>query len=182
MSIPRFAFFVRGKGTHREKLNSFEMALRDAGIAHLNVSKVSSIIPPLCRIISRKKGLSQLQPGQITFCVMSENSTNEPSRQIAASVGIARPRDPGNWGYISEHHSFGQTARKAGDYAEDLAATMLATVLGIPFDPDKDYDERKETYRMSRRIVESRSIVQTADGHKNGKLWTSVVAAVVFVV
>lgn len=179
--VPRLAFFTKGKGVHRENLNSFELALRDAGIAHLNLVTVSSILPPHCKIISKAKGLEHLTPGQITFTVMSKNATNEPSRLIAAGIGLARPRDPSQWGYISEHHSFGQIARKAGDYSEDLAATMLATVLGVEFDPDKNYDERKEIYRMSGRIVDSRSVVQTAEGHKNG-LWTSVVAAVVFIV
>jgi arginine decarboxylase len=150
--VPRKAFFVKGKGVHREKLNSFELALRE-----------------------------HMTPGQITFCVLSQNSTNEPSRLISAGIGLARPRDPGQYGYISEHHGFGQTARKVADYSEDLAATMLATVLGVKFDPDKNYDERKEIYRMSGQIVDSRSIVQTAEGHKDG-LWTSVLAAVVFVV
>ena len=179
--VPRRAFFTKGKGIHREKLNSFELALRAAGIAHLNLVKVSSIFPPNCKIVSRDRGVKSLTPGQITFCVMAENSTNEPSRLISAAVGLARPRDPSKWGYISEHHSFGQTARKAGDYAEDLAATMLATVLGLEFDPDKNYDERKEIYRMSGQIVDSRSVVQTAEGHKDG-LWTTVVAALVFIV
>ncbi len=179
MFVPKRCFFTKGKGTHKEKLNSFELALRDAGVAHLNLVKVSSILPPGCKVISKDRGQDELTPGQITFVVMSENATNEPSRLIGASIGLARPRDKGQWGYISEHHSFGETARKAGDYAEDLAATMLATVLGVEFDPDKNYDERKEIYRMSGKIVDSRSIVQTAEGNKNG-LWTTVVAAMVF--
>lgn len=178
--VPQRAFFTKGKGIHREKLNSFELALRDAGIAHLNLVKVSSIFPPRGKILAKAKALKQMKPGQITFVVMSENATNEPSRLIGASIGLARPRDTEKWGYISEHHSFGETARKAGDYAEDLAATMLATVLGVDFDPDKNYDERKEIYRMSGEIVDSRSIVQTAEGNKDG-LWTTVVAAMVFV-
>lgn len=181
MLVPKRCFFTKGKGIHKEKLNSFELALRDAGIAHLNLVKVSSILPPGCKMIPRAKGLQELPPGQITFVVMSENATNEPSRLIGASIGLARPRDKGQWGYISEHHGFGETARKAGDYSEDLAATMLATVLGVEFNPDKNYDERKEIYRMSGKIVDSRSIVQTAEGNKNG-LWTTVVAAMVFIV
>ena len=178
--VPKKGFFTKGKGIHKEKLNSFELALRDAGIAHLNLVKVSSILPPGCKMVTKAKGREDLYPGQITFVVMSENATNEPSRLIGASIGLARPRDKSNWGYISEHHSFGETARRAGDYAEDLAATMLATVLGVEFNPDKNYDERKEIYRMSGKIVDSRSIVQTAEGNKDG-LWTTVVAAMVFI-
>jgi arginine decarboxylase len=178
--VPRYAFFVKGDGVHSQKLNSFEMALRDAGISQFNLVRVSSIFPPHCKIVSPKVGLQHLQPGQIVHCVMANSETNEPNRLIAAAVGLARPRDPGQFGYLSEHHSFGETAKKAGDYCEDLAATMLATLLGVEFDPNKNYDERKEIYRMSGRIVESRSIVQSAEGNKDG-LWTTVVAACLFI-
>ncbi len=179
--VPKKAFFTKGVGVHRERLNSFEMALRDAGIAHLNLVRVSSILPPRCKIVPKEEGISELKPGQIVFCVMSDNATNEPGRLVSSAVGLARPRDPDQWGYISEHHSFGETEQQAGDYSEDLAATMLATVLGLEFDPDADYDERKEIYMMSGKIVESFSVVQSAKGHPD-KLWTTVVAAVVFVI
>ena len=178
--VPKMVFLTRGKGVHKDKLQSFESALRRAGIAHLNLVSVSSILPPNCKIISRKRGISLLKPGQIVYTVMSRNSTDEPSRLIAASVGIAMPADKSHYGYISEHHSFGQTAKVAGDYAEDLAATMLATTLGIEFDPDTDYDERKEIFRMSGRIITTRSITQSAEGDKDG-LWTTVIAAAVFI-
>jgi len=178
--VPKYAFFTKGHGLNAQKLNSFEMALRDAGISHFNLVRVSSIFPPHCKIVSPKEGLKHLQPGQIVHCVMANSETNEPNRLIAAGVGLARPRDPGQFGYLSEHHSFGETGKKAGDYCEDLAATMLATLLGVEFDPNRNYDERKEIYRMSGRIVESRSVVQSAEGHKDG-LWTTVVAACIFI-
>jgi arginine decarboxylase len=178
--VPKYAFFTKGHGIHTQRLNSFEMALRDAGISQFNLVRVSSIFPPHCNVVSPKLGLRYMQAGQIVHCVMANNETNEPNRLIAAAVGLARPRDPGQFGYLSEHHSYGETAKKAGDYCEDLAATMLATLLGVEFDPNKNYDERKEIYRMSGRIVESRSMVQSAEGHKDG-LWTSVVAACVFI-
>jgi arginine decarboxylase len=178
--VPKYAFFTKGHGTNAQKLNSFEMALRDAGISQFNLVRVSSIFPPQCRIVSPNEGLKHLQPGQIVHCVMANSETNEPNRLIAAGVGLARPRDPGQFGYLSEHHSFGETGKKAGDYCEDLAATMLATLLGVEFDPNRNYDERKEIYRMSGRIVESRSVVQSAEGHKDG-LWTTVLAACIFI-
>ena len=84
-----------------------------------------------------------LKAGQVIFCVMSENSTNEPNRMISASVGMAVPGEHEHYGYLSEHHAYGETEEKSGDYAEDLAATMLASTLGIEFDPAKNYDERK---------------------------------------
>lgn len=176
--VPSKLCFTRGVGVHRHKLQSFEMALRKAGIAHLNLVQVSSILPPNARIISRESGLATLEPGQIVFSVMARSETNEPNRLVAVSVGLAQPADKRNYGYLSEHHSFGETAQRCGDYSEDLAASMLATTLGIPFDPDTDYDERKEIFRMSGRIVKTRSITQSAKGNKDGK-WTTVVAAAI---
>ena len=174
--VPTKMFFTRGVGVHRHKLQSFEEALRKAGIAHVNLVEVSSIMPPHAKIISRNEGLKEVSPGQIIFTVLARAETDEPNRLVAASVGLAAPADKSHYGYLSEHHSFGQTEQKSGDYSEDLAASMLASTLGIEFDPDTDYDERKEIFRMSGRIVKTRSITQSARGNKNG-LWTTVVAA-----
>ncbi len=179
--IPDRVFITKGVGIHKDMLSSFEVALRAAGIEKCNLVYVSSIIPQNCRIISKRDGLRRLKPGQITYCVMARNQTNEPNRLVSAALGIAVPKDQTNYGYISEHHSFGQTARFAGDYAEDLAATMLATTLGIPFDPDLAWDDRKQVYQASGHIFKTRHICQSAEGNKDG-LWTTVIAAIVFII
>src|SRR5947209_17974454 len=180
MFVPKRMFLTKGVGKHREKLTSFELALRSAGIAACNLVRVSSIFPPRCKLISRTEGVKQLKPGQVAFVVMSENSTREPHRLIAASVGVAIPADRNTFGYLSEHHSFGQTEEIAGDYAEELAAEMLATTLGMEFDADQSWDEKKEIYRLSKQIVRTQNVTQTAVGDKKG-LWTTVVAAAVLV-
>jgi arginine decarboxylase len=177
--VAKKIFLTQGVGKHREKLSSFEMALRSAGIAQYNLVRVSSIFPPHAKLISKKDGTKLLKPGQILYVVMSENATNEPHRLVAASVGVAIPKDRSQYGYLSEHHSYGQTDKIAGDYAEDLAASMLATVLGVDFDPNTSYDERKDIWRMSDKIVITRNVTQSAMGDRDG-LWTSVVAAAVF--
>jgi len=176
--VPRRIFLTKGKGVATTKLVSFEMALRDAGIAHLNLVRVSSIFPPRCKIIKPVVGMEDLRAGAIQFVVLSENATNEPGRQIAASIGLAIPEDRNVHGYISEHHSYGETEKKAGDFAEDLAAQMLATTLGLEFDPDKSWDERKEIWKISRKIVRTINVTETARGDKDGK-WTTVVACAV---
>ena len=178
--VPKELFFTKGAGKHREKLTSFELALRSAGIAACNLVRVSSIFPPGCRILSKKEGRARVEPGQVTFVVMSETATREPHRLIAATIGVAIPRDPTLFGYLSEHHSFGENEKTAGDYAEDLAAEMLATTLGLEFDPDKSWDEKKEVYRLSNQIVRTQNVTQTAVGSKQG-LWTTVIAAAVLV-
>jgi len=179
--VPTKIFFVKGVGVAKQELMSFEMALRDAGIEKFNLVAVSSILPPGCQRISKEKGLEMLKPGEIVYCVMARNSTNEPNRLIAASIGCAVPADKEQqYGYLSEHHSFGETEEKSADYAEDLAATMLATTLGVDFDPDTDWDERERVYKLSGKIVTTTNITQSAEGNKNG-LWTTVLAAVIFV-
>ncbi len=178
--LPKGVFLTKGVGKHREKLTAFELSLRAAGIAEYNLVRVKSIFPPNCKLIPQQEGLKYLTPGQIVFAVMSDNATNEPHRLIAASVGVAVPANQSQYGYLSEHHSFGETDEKAGDYAEDLAAMMLATILGVDFDPNASYDERKDIWRVSDKIVTTRNVTQSAIGDRDG-LWSSVVAAAVFV-
>ncbi len=179
--MPKKVFLTKGVGKDKEKLTSFERALRNAGIAQFNIVSISSIFPPNCRLISKNAGLSLLEPGQILYTVISRNCTNEPHRLITASVGMAIPKNRDQYGYLSEHEGFGEPDDKAGDYAEDLAATMLATILGVEFDPDSSYDEKKEIWKVSNRIVKTTNITQSAIGDKNG-LWTTVIAAAVFII
>lgn len=178
--MPSRLFLTKGKGQHREKLASFEQALRDAGIAPFNLVKTSSIFPPHCKLVSKEEGLKLLKPGQIMFLVMSENSTNEAHRLISASIGLALPNDSTLYGYLSEHHSFGQNEKEAGQYAEDLATTMLATTLGENLDISEIWDEAKQIYKISDSLfVKTRNITQTTKGEKG--LWTTAFAAAVFI-
>ncbi|HZY94242.1 MAG TPA: arginine decarboxylase, pyruvoyl-dependent [Candidatus Bathyarchaeia archaeon] len=177
--IPRSFFLTKGVGKHKEQLASFELALRDAGIAICNIVTVSSIIPPGCRLIPREKGVQMLHPGEITFVVLARNSTDEPHRLIASSIGVAIPSEEQQYGYLSEHHSFGQTEETAGDYCEDLAATMLATTMGFAFDPATAWDDRKQLFKSSGVTIKTTNVTQSAIGDKDG-LWTSVIAAAVF--
>ena len=178
MYVPGRMFFTKGVGRHKEYLQSFELALRDAKIEKCNLVTVSSIFPPGCKRIPVEDGLKVLQAGQITFAVIARNATNEPNRLIAASLGVAQPSDNSQYGYLSEHHPFGETDERAGEYAEDLAATMLATTLGVEFDTNTAWDEREKIYKMSGKIVKSFNITQSAEGDKNG-LWTTVIAAAI---
>ncbi|MCW8848921.1 MAG: arginine decarboxylase, pyruvoyl-dependent [Melioribacteraceae bacterium] len=178
MYVPKEIFFTKGVGVHKEYLASFELALRSAQIEKYNIVTVSSIYPVGCKKVSVSKGLKQLQPGQIIHAVMARNATNEPNRLIASSLGIARPADPTMYGYLSEHHPFGESAKKSGDYAEDLAASMLATTLGIDFNPDTDWNEREQVFKMSGQIVHTSDVTQSAEGNKDG-LWTTVIACAI---
>src|SRR6202453_1919939 len=178
--VPKRLFLTKGVGKHKERLTSFELALRDAGIAAQNLVRVSSIFPPQCKQITRKEGLTYLSPGEVVFAVVAEHSTREPHRLLVSSIGVAIPADRNTYGYLSEHHGFGETEEQAGEYAEELAAEMLATTLNVEFDPDKSWDEKKEMYRISNKIVRTTNITQSAVGDKRG-LWTTVIAAAILI-
>ena len=178
--IPTKFFFTKGVGVAKEQLASFEAALRNAGIEKFNLVSVSSILPPGCKKISREKGLEYLKAGEIIYCVLARNATNEPNRLVAASIGCAVPAGENQYGYLSEHHSFGETEEKVGDYTEDLAATMLATTLGVEFNSESAWDEKEKVFKTSGKIIYTSNITQTAEGNKNG-LWTTVIAAAIFV-
>lgn len=178
--IPTNFFLTKGVGIHKERLRAYELALREAGIAQFNLVSVSSILPPGCKKIRKEKGLEKLRPGEIVYVVMAKNETNEPNRLISASVGCAIPAGDQAYGYLAEYHDFGETQKRAGDYAEDLAASMLASTLGIKFDPEEAWDSRRQAFILSKKIVYTSNVTQTARGDKNG-LWTVVVASAVFV-
>ena len=177
--VPKKMFFTKGVGSHKHELRSFEIALRDAGIEKCNIVHVSSIYPPHCEVISRADGQKYIYPGMISFAVTARVSSNEARRLIAASIGCAMPADPSTYGYLSEYYAFGQTEKEAGDTAEDLAATMLASTLGVEIDEDKSWDEKEEIFRISDKIVKTTNITQSAIVEKGG--YTTVVAAGVFI-
>jgi arginine decarboxylase len=129
--------------------------------------------------LERQKGVATLLPGEITFTVLARAETNEPGRRVHSSIGLARPSEPSMYGYISEHHGYGMTREQSGDYAEDLAASMLASTLGIEFDPDAAWNERKRVYETSSLIIGSTSVTAYAEGDQSGH-WTCAIAAAVF--
>ncbi len=177
--VPTHMFLTRGVGVHRERLASFEEALRGAGVAYCNLVSVSSIYPPSCKIIPRRRGETLLNPGEITYCVMARSETNERNRLISASIGLAIPTDRRTYGYLSEHHAYGETDEESGEYTEDLAAQMLATTLGIEFDPNIAWKEREQVFKMGGKIVRTLNITQSAIGKTNR--WTTVVALAIFI-
>ncbi|MBF0216385.1 MAG: arginine decarboxylase, pyruvoyl-dependent [Candidatus Omnitrophica bacterium] len=177
--VPKKMFFTKGVGIHKAELRSFELALRDAGIEKCNLVTVSSILPPGCQIIPRNEGIKQIQAGMVTFTVLARSSSSEAHRLVAASVGCAVPADTSSYGYLSEHHGFGQNEKVSGDYAEDLAAAMLASTLGLEFDEEKSWDENKQINHLSDKIVRTMNITQTAVIGSDGA-FTTVIAAAVF--
>jgi arginine decarboxylase len=176
--VAKEMFFTKGVGRHQEKLTSFELGLRSAGIAALNIVRVSSIFPPHCKEVSKDEGVKKLKPGQVAFVVLAETASNEPHRLVGSSIGCAIPTDPSQYGYLSEHHAYGMTEEKCGDYAEDLAAFMLASTLGLVDQDAIKWDENKTEWRISDKIVRTRNETIVAEVGEDGR-WTTAIAAAV---
>ncbi|HSQ79061.1 MAG TPA: arginine decarboxylase, pyruvoyl-dependent [Candidatus Bathyarchaeia archaeon] len=177
--VPSKVFLVRGKGQHREKLVSFEKALREAGIAPYNLVRVSSIYPPHCRLVGKAAGVKLLHYGQILFVVLSENATEEPGALISSSVGMAVPDDPSHYGYLAEHSDVGKSARDISLHTEYLAAEMLATKLGEKLREPKP-GEFAKVFKVSNGLsLKTRSMTQTAKGVAG--VWTTTIAAAVLI-
>ena len=111
--VPKKIFFTKGVGKHKERLTSFELALRDAGIASQNLVRVSSIFPPQCKVIARREGLKYLNHGEVVFSVIAENSTREPHRLIVSSIGVAIPADRNTYGTPEDHRQCLAAIREA---------------------------------------------------------------------
>jgi len=179
MLVPSKVFLTRGQGRHKEKLVSFEKALREAGIAPFNLVRVSSIYPPHARFVSKAAGLRLLKPGQILFVVLSENATDEPRRLISASIGMAVPDDPSHYGYLAEHSDVGKSEMETGLHTEYLAAEMLATKLGENL-KEQAPGKPAKSFRVSNGLsLKTRSVTQTATGEAG--LWTTALAAAVLI-
>jgi arginine decarboxylase len=178
--VPTKMFFTKGVGRSIRKLEAFESALRDAGIEKFNLVRVSSIIPPNCEIIPRERGVQLLKQGGITFLVLARIQSDEPNRLMASSIGLALPKDANAYGYLSEYKEYGESDEVAGEKAEDIAATMLASTLGIEFDVDQSWDEKEQVFKMSGKMIKTSNMTQSAVVGKEGH-WTCAVAAAVFI-
>jgi arginine decarboxylase len=176
--VPTKVFLTKGLGRHKYQLKSFEEALRTAGVAQQNLVQVSSILPPKCKMISRDNGLKSLTPGEVCYCVLARSDTDEHGRIIVSGIGVAVPRDRSQWGYLSEVHGYGMSQQDAADMAEDLAAGMLGTTLGLEVDPNQAWSEKEQVYKSSGLIIRTTNITQTAKGQQD--LWTTTVALAVF--
>ncbi|EQB74565.1 MAG: arginine decarboxylase, pyruvoyl-dependent [Candidatus Thermoplasmatota archaeon] len=179
MLLPKQIFFTRGIGRGETQLQSFENALRDADIAAYNLVSVSSIVPPYAEIIEKTEGIKLLSYGQILFTVLARNSSNELNRMISSAIGVAVPSDRSKWGYLSEHHTFGQTENDSGYFAEKLAAEMLASTMGL--DDHLKWDEKKNEYVLDDKILTTKNIAATTVVLKPNE-WATVIAAAVLVV
>lgn len=109
---------------------------------------------------------------------MSRCSSNERRWLIVASIGCAVPVEKMGYGYLSEFHAFGMAEKQSGDHAEDQAVAVLSSTLGIEFDENKSWNEKKEVCRISNKIYKTTEITQSVIVSTHG--YITVLAAAVF--
>lgn len=179
--IPKKMFLTKGHGTHRHRLQSFELALRDAGIASCNLVNVSSIVPPHCELIRKEEGITLLHPGEITYCVLSEVHTKNPGK-IGASVGIAIPDSAEDYGYIAEYHDSEESIDQLKRSVEQLAILMLATTKGVTLGKKKSdtLDSDEEIISRFKDQMKTESVADLIQ-HTDANRWSTVVAVAVFI-
>ncbi|MSU74254.1 pyruvoyl-dependent arginine decarboxylase [Candidatus Kaiserbacteria bacterium] len=164
--VPKHAFFIAGTGTHRDRLQAFDQALLSAGPLAHNLVAVSSIMPAGCTVISPEEGFKMLTAGQITFCIMARQDTNQRNAFASAAVGLVKVKDPTKFGYISEYHGDASGKQEAETIAKRLAVEMFETKTGIPI-KDNDVDVIHAT---------TASIQQPGDNS-----WVSAVSLCIFI-
>jgi arginine decarboxylase len=179
--VPKMFFLTKGVGVHQKDLRAFEEALRDAGINTCNLIKTSSVIPRGCKRVTREEGMKYIQPGQITFAVLAQSQTNEPGQQVVAGIGMAQPKDPSLYGYLTElEEIIGRTDEDVEQDVIEMAIENLATEWNPKFDGDKVYRKGKKNYKLEGKDVMVDSIVQSARGAENNQ-YTIALAAAVFI-
>jgi len=99
--IPKEFFVTSGKATSPvSKLNAFDLALKNAGICQCNLVPVSSILPPGCKEIRRRK----IPAGAIVFTVMARMD-GEEGTTIGAGIAWAWEKNL-NYGLVAEAHGY----------------------------------------------------------------------------
>ena len=160
--VPKKVFLTSGKGMHESRLGAFENALRQAGIEKYNLVRVSSIMPPECKFVSKTEGLKEFKPGEIVFCVLSDSYTNNPEDSVSAAIATAYHNDSSIHGYVAEIKEKNSSLEKTEQKAVALAKNML------------------ETISKSKTKMECKSIVEYSKPSSSGK-WTCVICAAVFI-
>ena len=155
------------------------MHLRDAGIAGTNLVLISSIFPPQAKLISRKEGLKKIKRLDKFYLQFIQKIKQMNHIEYVLHLWVLLNQKTSlDMDIFLNTNLLDKMKLQAGDYAEDIAAQMLASSLGIPFDADKAWNEKRQQWSISGEIYKTHNITQTTKGDKDGK-WTTVFAAAV---
>lgn len=165
--VPTMVFFTHGVGTHETQRVAMQRAMEEAGVAECNMVKVSSVIPPNCRIISREHGRRLLRSGGIVHAVIAQGETNEPHQRVTAALCFAQPdsdRYPGFITEVEEEETKGKSAKTATDEAGEALLTIVAEKIRAKVDAKKLWAKRgrDRKVRVGRETVRVGAITATA--------------------
>jgi arginine decarboxylase len=102
--MPTRYFLASGASDGYTPLNAFDGALLQAGIGNTNIVKMSSIVPPHCKLVTP----IALPPGAIVPAAYAAITSDVPGEIISAGVAIALPEDENQNGLIMEYSAKGE--------------------------------------------------------------------------
>lgn len=179
--VPTRVFFTAGRGVHEHERVAVQHALREAGVADCNLVKVSSVLPPGCRVIDRGEAEQLLRPGNVVFAVIAQAVTEEPHQRLSVAVGWAIPDKAGVPGYVAEveeEQAKGLSGEAAADEVGATAIRLLAERLRAKVDAEALWRGRKGGVTVGRTAVRAGALAQTVVGDEGGRYTAAVALAV----
>jgi len=114
--MPTRYFLASGASDGFTPLNAFDGALLQAGIGNTNIVKMSSIVPPHCKLIAP----IPLPPGALVPAAYAALTSDVPGEIISASVAVALSEDENQNGLIMEYSAKGER-RKIEETVRNMA-------------------------------------------------------------
>ena len=110
----------RGVGTGPTRLAAFDQALRSAGVADLNLVRLSSVIPPHSVVVETESA-HQIRGGHgdLLYCVYSDAYSSTPGEAAWAGMTWAQHEDGSGAGLFAEHSGWSER-----DVKKELRHTM----------------------------------------------------------
>ena len=97
--LPTRYFLTAGFGRGNSELVAFDDALIAAGVADLNLIKLSSILVPGCKKIEKE----QIYPGYFVGVAFAKNAGTHTGERIASAMAIAHPKKKDRASLIMEY-------------------------------------------------------------------------------
>ena len=125
-NVPNAIVLCHGTAEGTSSLNAFDNALLAARVGHLNLVKVSSVLPPAAQTMSleRSEVRAACQAGAVVPCVLASVVSSRPGKVILSCVAVGFPSDTDSHGMIYEHAGTGPSA-----HAINVATEMLKAAL-----------------------------------------------------
>ena len=105
--MPTRYFLASGASDGYTPLNAFDGALLQAGIGNTNIVKMSSIVPPHCKLVAP----IALPPGALVPTAYAAITSDVPGEIISAGIAVALPEDENQNGLIMEYSAKGERAK-----------------------------------------------------------------------